>query len=115
MSNITRRAFAKSALALLGGVMAAQKVAAASHSTSHTVTISNFAFSPATLEIGVGDTVVFVNQDGAPHTATATNGAFDTGRLGSGASASLGFNSAGQYDYFCAVHPRMTGSITVRG
>src|SRR4051812_37207134 len=43
------------------------------------VTIQNFAFSPATLTIKVGDKVTWTNQDSAPHSATADDNSFDTG------------------------------------
>ena len=79
-----------------------------------TVSIENFAFVPAQLTVSPGDTIVFVNKDGAPHTATANGGAFDTGNLASGESGSITVTSAGTFDYFCAVHPAMKGSITVQ-
>ena len=94
--------------------LAAQAIADG-HATTHTVTISNFAFSPANLTIKAGDTVMFTNEDSAPHTATADNGGFDTGNLSRGQSASLTFNAAGTFSYFCAIHPRMKGSITIEG
>lgn len=79
----------------------------------HTVNISGFAFSPANLTIAAGDTVTFINLDNAPHTATATNGAFDTGRLARNQEQKLTFGGAGSFDYFCEFHPGMTGTITV--
>ena len=84
------------------------------HAEDHVVTISGFAFEPANLTIAAGDSVTFVNRDGAPHTATQTGGAFDTGRLARNAQSTLTFSAAGSYDYFCAVHPSMTGKITVQ-
>lgn len=80
----------------------------------HVVTIKGFAFEPANLTIAAGDSVTFINEDNAPHTATANNGAFDTGRLGNGGQSKLTFTSAGAFDYFCAVHPNMTASIVVQ-
>jgi len=64
-----------------------RNTSAAAEKTITTVTISNFVFEPSVVTVSAGDTLVFVNKDGAPHTATA-NG-FDTGRLGSGESASI--------------------------
>ncbi len=78
-----------------------------------TVTIKNFAFEPATITIAAGDTVVFVNEDGAPHTATASNGTFDTGNLSTGESGSISVIDAGTYEYFCAIHPAMKGTVVV--
>lgn len=78
------------------------------------VTISDFAFSPRTITINVGDRVRWTNTDAVVHTATATSGAFDTGDLGEGESASVRFTIAGTYRYVCTPHPTMTGTIRVR-
>lgn len=80
---------------------------------SHTVRIVDFAFVPANLTVAAGDSVTFVNEDSAPHTATADSGAFDTGTLNSGQQATLTFQGAATFTYFCAIHPRMKGSVTV--
>lgn len=106
--QVLRLAAAASTLPLL-----ATTARAASHAASHDVQIANFAFSPANLTISAGDSVTFTNADSAPHTATADNGSFDTGRLSGGQSATLTFSAAGTYSYFCAVHPNMKGVITV--
>lgn len=104
----TRRTFLK--LAGLGLVTAPVLANAA---TTHTVTITNFSFTPATLTVAAGDTVVFTNEDRAPHTATADNGSFDTGNLRRGDSASITFASAGSLSYACRFHPNMKGTISV--
>lgn len=78
----------------------------------HLVEIQGMKFSVPALEVAVGDTVTFTNLDGAPHTATARDGAFDTGRLAKGGSATITISEAGTFDYFCAVHPAMKASIT---
>lgn len=80
----------------------------------HAVEIKGMAYALPTLEIAVGDTVTFTNADAAPHTATATDGSFDTGRLTQGQSASITISEAGTFDYFCAVHPSMKASITAQ-
>jgi len=78
------------------------------------ITIQNFAFSPATITVPVGTTVTWTNVDSAPHTATADNGTFDTGRLQQGQSGSYTFAKAGTYTYYCAVHPMMKATIVVQ-
>ena len=88
-------------------------VSRANAATEHTVLIKNFSFEPAEIAISAGDSIVFTNEDGAPHTATDDNGAFDTGRLNRDQSATLTFPSAGNFAYHCAFHPRMTGTITI--
>lgn len=80
---------------------------------THEVAITDFAFTPQTLTIAVGDTVTWTNTDPVSHTATSVNGAFDSGDIGTGESYSLTFNSAGTYEYLCTPHPTMTGTIVV--
>jgi plastocyanin len=79
-----------------------------------TVTIQGMTFAPASLSVAPGDTVTFVNQDKAPHTASATDGAFDTGQLSSGESATVTVAAAGTHDYICKVHPSMKGVVTAQ-
>lgn len=110
MTHINRRqALGLAAAAATLPVLATRAQAA----TTHTVRITNFEFVPANLTIAAGDSVTFINEDSAPHTATADSGAFDTGRLRQGQSATLTFNGGGSFPYFCAVHPRMRGSLSV--
>lgn len=78
----------------------------------HVVDIQSMKFSVPALEVAVGDTITFTNHDAAPHTATAKDGSFDTGRLNKGQSATVTIAAAGTFDYFCAVHPSMKASIT---
>ena len=110
MTTLTRR----SVLALAASAAALPLAArAASHSTAHTVTIQNMAFNPANLTIAAGDSVTFVNADTPRHSATDLNGAFDTGLLAKGQSATLTFPGKGTFNYRCTPHSRMRGSITV--
>ncbi len=81
---------------------------------SRGVAIRDFAFSPRTVEIRVGDTVTWTNRDSVAHTATARNGSFDTGTLADGESGSVRFTSAGRYRFLCTPHPQMTGTVVVR-
>jgi plastocyanin len=78
------------------------------------VDIRDFAFSPRTVEVQVGDTVRWTNRDSVAHTATARNGSFDTGLLAEGESGSVRFTTAGTYRYVCTPHPDMTGTVVVR-
>jgi plastocyanin len=78
------------------------------------VDISSFAFSPGTLSIRPGDSVVWTNRDIVPHTATATDGGWDTERIDLGQSAEMRFEAPGRHGYFCAFHPGMTAEIIVR-
>lgn len=76
------------------------------------VVISGFTFSPDTLEVSVGDTVTWTNEDGTEHTVTDQGGAFGES-LGSGDRFEFTFDEAGTYSYFCGIHPDMTGEVVV--
>jgi plastocyanin len=80
---------------------------------SSSVAIENFVYSPATVNVNVGDSVTWTNGDSAPHTATGDG--FDTGTLNEGESGSATFSSAGTFDYICALHPNMKGTVVVAG
>lgn len=82
-------------------------------SGSTTVTIQNMAFSPATVHIPGGTTVMWVNNDKVEHEVVSDNGAFDSGVLSPGASFNYTFTQAGDYPYHCSIHPSMTGIIVV--
>jgi plastocyanin len=77
------------------------------------VTIADFHFSPGTTTVHAGDTITWTNNGPSSHTATAKNGAFDTGILKKGQSASHTFTQPGTYTYFCQIHPFMHGTIVV--
>lgn len=77
------------------------------------VSIVDFAFSPGTTTIHVGDTVTWTNTGKQPHSATANGNSFNTGILEPGGSASHTFTKPGTYTYFCLVHPFMHGTIVV--
>ncbi|MDQ3705556.1 MAG: cupredoxin domain-containing protein [Chloroflexota bacterium] len=78
------------------------------------VNIQSFQFQPKDHVVSVGATVRWTNLDADTHTATSESGAFNTGNLSQGAqSAPVTFNTPGVYNYICAIHPSMKGSITV--
>ena len=79
------------------------------------VSIRDFAFSPRTVEIRVGESVTWTNRDSVAHTATANNDAFDSGLLDEGESYTVTFIRAGTYRYVCTPHPNMTGTVVVSG
>jgi plastocyanin len=78
-----------------------------------TVTIVDFSFDPQEITITAGSTVTWRNDDAVPHTATADDQSFDTGMLNAGDEASHTFDEPGEYPYFCAFHPSMTGVVIV--
>ncbi|HEY6660466.1 MAG TPA: cupredoxin family copper-binding protein [Pyrinomonadaceae bacterium] len=78
------------------------------------VVIQNFSFQPATLTVAVGTKVTWVNRDDDPHTATDTEKRFASKALDTGDSFSTEFTKPGIYNYYCALHPKMTGQIIVK-
>jgi plastocyanin len=80
------------------------------------IVIDNFTFDPPTLTIPIGTKVTWVNHDDVPHTATSTAKPkqFDSGTLDTDGKFSHVFTAPGTYEYFCAVHPKMTGQIIVK-
>jgi plastocyanin len=81
--------------------------------TSGAITIGDRVFIPPTLEVATGAIVEWTNADSESHTVTASEGAFDSGILAEGATFSTTLDAPGSYAYFCAIHPEMTGTITV--
>ena len=78
------------------------------------IVIENFAFVPSEVTIATGTKVTWINKDEAPHTATSTDKKFNTGGLDTDDKYSFVFNDKGEFPYFCALHPHMTASITVK-
>lgn len=96
---------------ILAGLAVAASAALPVSAEEHRVTIRGMTFQPVVLEVAVGDTVVFANTGRAAHTATASGGAFDTGRIRSGEGVRVTITEAGPLDYVCAYHPSMRGRI----
>ena len=95
----------------LGVVAVASAGATTPRAKSPSVTIKNFAFSPKTLEAKAGSKVTVKNKDGTTHTFTANKGAFDTGDIDGGSSATITVKKAGTYAYHCNIHDFMKGTI----
>lgn len=77
------------------------------------VSIVNFAFSPATVHLKIGGTVTWTNKDASPHTATDLNGNFDSGSLATDKTFSHTFPKAGTYTYHCTIHTTMANATIV--
>ena len=78
------------------------------------VTLSGFAFSPATVTVPAGTKVTWTNKDSTTHTVTSNTGAFDSGNVPVGGTFSFTFSRAGTFQYHCNIHPSMTGKIIVQ-
>jgi plastocyanin len=115
-ASTTPRTVAAAAPAATTAKSHANATAFAPAATKH-VMIKNYAFSPAAITVAVGDTVTWTNMDSAPHTVTVSSGpvTFTSPNLQKGDTFSYTFHTAGTYQYYCAVHPDMMGSVTVTG
>ncbi len=80
--------------------------------TTMTIDIRNFAFNPAQLTVRKGTTVTWTNYDSVTHKIAGSG--FGSNPLNQGDSYSYTFTAAGTYDYHCAIHTFMTGTITVQ-
>jgi len=96
---------------LVGALLAYGAVAA---EEPNVVTIDNFSFTSPELTVAVGTTVKWVNHDDIPHNVVEKNKAFRSKALDTDDSYSFTFASAGTYDYFCGLHPKMQGKIIVK-
>jgi plastocyanin len=77
------------------------------------VTIKDFSFSPASITVNVGEAVTWSNVGPTGHSATASDGSFDTGVFPKGQSRSHTFQEAGTFAYICTPHPFMKGTVKV--
>jgi plastocyanin len=79
------------------------------------VSIQNFAFSPATVHVLQGGTVTWTNKDASAHTATDNNGTFDSGNLATDQTFKFTFSTPGTYTYHCTIHSMMASATVVVG
>jgi len=77
------------------------------------VIIQGFAFNPDTLNIPVGATVVWYNDDSVDHTVTARDNSFDSGRISPNETFEYTFQQTGTLEYYCTIHPGMTGIVSI--
>ena len=84
-------------------------------SGQYQVKIDNFSFGPTTLTVPVGATVTWINHDDVPHIVVGKDGKdFKSPVLDTDQKFSHTFAQAGTYEYYCSIHPKMTGNVIVR-
>ena len=91
-----------------GWLMAVSAAAA-----THTIVMEGVAFVPETVTVRQGDTVVWVNRDPFPHTATALDRSFDSGEMGPDKLWKYTARNKGKVGYVCTLHPTMKGMLIV--
>ncbi len=82
--------------------------------TPPTIGIKQFKYGPPILSVPVGTTVTWVNHDEEPHTITSATGAFSSTGLANDDTFAQTFTKPGTYQYFCAIHPYMKGTLVVK-
>jgi len=80
----------------------------------HEVNIDNFSFTPMEMTIPAGSQVTWINKDDVPHTVVSVDHKFKSQALDTDEKFSFAFPNPGTYEYFCSVHPKMTGKIIVK-
>jgi len=78
------------------------------------VMIDNFVYSPVPLTVKVGTTVTWINHDDIPHTVDSTQRKFKSAALDTDEKFEYQFKEAGEYPFYCRIHPKMTGKIIVQ-
>jgi plastocyanin len=106
--------FAFGGLAFATGLQAQPMQVAAPEARAAQVNVDNFTFSPPTLTVTAGTTVTWTNADDIPHTIVAQDRSFRSKALDTDGRFSFTFTAAGEYDYFCSLHPHMVGKIIVK-
>ena len=76
--------------------------------------LRNRAFMPDELDVAAGTTVTWVNTDSTTHTSTSNASGWNSGNIAPGSSFSFAFQNAGTFQYHCAIHPGMVGTVLVR-
>jgi plastocyanin len=106
MSSINRRDFG---IAVVATLLLPVATARAEDTEVH---IDNFTFEPAQLTVKVGATVKWMNRDDIPHTVVCA-GKFRSKTMDTDGTFEFTFTAAGEYKYFCSLHPHMTGMVKV--
>jgi plastocyanin len=100
-------------LAVAAFTMAAVFPAASAQAAETLVQIDHFIFAPQRVSVKAGTTVTWVNDDDIPHVVVASNKLFKSKTLDTNDKFSFTFTTPGTYEYFCSLHPHMTGTIVV--
>ncbi len=109
--------FSVTLVVILSGMLmvgVAVHAAGAADGQTTSVKIDNFTFNPATITIKAGSTVHWTNGDDIPHTVASTDKLFKSKTLDTNDNFEYKFDKPGTYDYFCSLHPKMTGKVIVQ-
>jgi plastocyanin len=101
---------------VLAGVLSIASIGASAETKPqrHTVTIEAMKYAPQTVEVSIGDIVIWKNLDMVPHTVTADSRAFDSGQILSDGMWEWKAKTKGIFSYKCTYHPTMSGTLIVK-
>jgi plastocyanin len=101
-------------LIVLNFCLAAWGDDAASGSSKNIIEIKDFAFNPPVLTVKAGEQITWINRDDEPHTVVSVGKRFQkSSALDTDDKFTITAGAPGTYEYFCSVHPKMTGTILV--
>ena len=101
------------ALAVAVFAVAAGFSASSAQAADVEVDIDQFAVAPQHITVKAGTTVTWTNEDDVPHTIASSSKLFKSKALDTGDKFSFTFTTPGTYEYFCSLHPHMTGAVVV--
>jgi plastocyanin len=113
MTTIASNICVATVLAVAVFAVAATFPAASTQAADIEVNIDNFAFAPQRVTMKAGTTVTWINDDDVPHTVASSIKVFKSSALDTKDKFSFTFATPGTYEYFCSLHPHMTGTIVV--
>jgi plastocyanin len=103
-----------SLLAATPATLSAGDTAVQAGAQAAAIQIDNFHYTPPSLTVAPGTTVTWTNADDSPHTVREKDGKFKSAALDTDDKFSQTFAAPGEYEYFCSIHPYMTGKIVVK-
>jgi amicyanin len=113
MRTIKSRSRVATAFGVVLLVAAATFAARSAPATDAEVDIDQFTFLPQRITVKAGTTVTWINEDDVPHTVASSSKVFKSKALDTTDKFSFTFTTPGTYDYFCSLHPHMTGAVVV--
>ena len=113
LRNVISRASSTLVAAMLM-IFAVSDLHAAPAGEANTVVLKDFHFSPMSLSVPAGTTVIWRNLDEEPHTVASDSGLFRSGGLDQNDSFTFTFDRPGTYRFICSIHPSMMGTIIVK-
>ena len=113
MRTIKSRSRVATAFGVVLLVAAATFAARSAPATDAEVDIDQFTFLPQRITVKAGTTVTWINEDDVPHTIVSSSKVFKSKALDTADKFSFTFTTPGTYEYFCSVHPHMTGAVVV--